>query len=143
MSLISISVSAETVLFKGLEIDMQKGWEVKKEYGALVINSGSEGYVVELGTLKVHAEAIDIMVKDLTPDDGHSKIGEFILLKEKKKFNLYEGTWDRNWSVLSKDTYISIKNVSRKENYPVNEFVKKVVASLKWHTPNKQSKPTL
>ncbi len=133
----SMQVSAEKILFDGLEIDIHKDWEVKREYGSLIIKSSAEGYEVKLGAMKLLTETIDIMVKGLTPDDGHQRIGEFYLLKESKKFNLYEGTWDRSWSILSKDTYLSIRNVSRNEQYPVHQFVKKLVASLKWHTPNK------
>ncbi|WP_028877012.1 hypothetical protein [Teredinibacter turnerae] len=134
--LFSLSSLADKVFVGQFVVDTESGLIVDRTELSILVTDSASGALLKLSPFRMPESATFEDVVKENERGGYLSIGEFKLSSSSKKFNLYEGTWERSWLAYSRDYVFLIKNESRKEKFPELEIlVKKMLSATSWAKP--------
>ncbi|WP_075186169.1 hypothetical protein [Teredinibacter haidensis] len=132
----SLCAFAEKAPVGQFEVETESGFSVKRTELSIIFEEVTSGELITLSPFRMPENATFEEVVKKVERSEYLSVGEFKLSSVTKKFNLYEGVWERSWLAYSRDFVFLIKNESRKESFPeLDSFVQKALSATTWAKP--------
>ena len=129
----SVCAFSEKVPVGQFVIETESGFAVKRTELSIIFEEVTSGELITLSPFRMPEDATFEEVVNEVERSEYLSVGEFKLSSVNKKFNIYEGMWERSWLAYSRDFVFIIKNESSKESFPeLDSFVQKALSATTW-----------